>query len=349
VEVNPDHTVTFRLIAPDASDVKVAGNFLPVPQTMTKDDKGGWSTTVGPLEVQIYHYTYLLDGVRIIDPNNPNGQRGAGAATATIFEVHGDMRAYYDPRPVPHGEVRVVWYDSKTMKGPRSLRVYTPPGYETAKAHYPVLYLLHGSGQNENDWSEVGRANFILDNLIAEGKAKPMLVVMPYGHSQPSILSGELAVPGLAPTAFSDDLLNEIIPMVEKNFRVSMRADDRAMAGLSMGGGQTVSIGLTHPEKFHSIGVFSAGGGGRDPLKQFPDLLGNPEASNRRMKVIFLVCGKGDTTALEGSKRLNEMLTTYSIHHDYVEIEGVHEWKVWRFALFEFAQRIFQSSRRAGI
>jgi enterochelin esterase family protein len=349
-QVNPDRTVTFRLSAPDAGEVKVAGNFLPGPQAMQKDDKGVWSATVGPLVPQIYHYTYLVNGVRIIDPGNPNGQRGAGAATATIFEVNGDSPAYYDPQPVPHGEVRVVWYDSKSVKGPRSIRVYTPPGYEAGKARYPVLYLLHGSGQNENDWSEVGRANFILDNLIAAGKARPMLVVMPYGHAQPSILSGQLPAPGMAPSAFADDLLKEIIPTVEKNFRVSTRADDRAMAGLSMGGGQTVSIGLTHPDVFHSIGVFSAGlNGAQDPLKQFSDLLSNPEVSNKKMKVIWVACGKGDTTALQGSKRLDEMLTNNQIKHTYVETEGVHEWKVWRFSLQEFAQLLFKSGPKGGV
>jgi enterochelin esterase-like enzyme len=348
--VNPDRTVIFRLSAPDASDVKVAGNFLPGPQPMQKDDKGAWSVAVGPLDPQIYHYTYLVNGLRIIDPNNPNGQRGAGAATATIFEVHWATPAYYDPRPVPHGEIRVMWYDSKAVPGPRSIRVYTPPAYETWKARYPVLYLLHGSGQNENDWSEVGRANFILDNLIGEGKAKPMLVVMPYGHAQPSILSGQLSTPGLAPSAFADDLLNEIIPAVEKNFRVSPRADDRAMAGLSMGGGQTVSIGLTHPDRFHSIGVFSAGWNGtEEPVKQFPELLANSEASNKRMKVIWVACGKGDTTALAGSKRLDEILAKNQIRHTYVETEGVHEWKVWRFCLHEFAQRIFQGTRKPSV
>jgi enterochelin esterase family protein len=348
-EVNGDRTVTFRLMAPGASEAKVVGNFLPGPQDMRKDEKGMWSATVGPLAPQIYHYTYLVNGVRIIDPNNPNGQRGAGAATATIFEVHGATPAYYDPQPVPHGEVRVIWYDSKAIQGPRSIRVYTPPGYETSKTRYPVLYLLHGNGQNENDWSEVGRANFILDNLIAERKARPMIVVMTYGHAQPSILSGRLAQPGLAPTAFADDLLNEIIPAAEKNFRVSAKPDDRAMAGLSMGGGQTVSIGLTHLDKFHSIGVFSAGWNGQDAAKQFPDLVGDPAATNKKMRLIWVACGTGDTTALQGARRLDEILKKNQIRHTYVETEGVHEWKVWRFCLHEFVQLIFKTGAQSGV
>jgi enterochelin esterase-like enzyme len=347
-EVAADRTVTFHLHAPGATAVQVAGNFLPGPQTMQKDAKGVWNVTVGPLDPQIYHYTYLVDGLKIIDPNNPNGQRGAGAATNTIFEVHGATPAYYDPQPVPHGEVRIVWYDSKSIGGPRSFKVYTPPGYETGKAKYPVLYLLHGSGQNENDWTEVGRANFILDNLIAEHKAKPMLVVMPFGHSQASNLSGVLPAPGAKPTAFQDDLLDQIIPTMEKTFRVSVKPEDRAIAGLSMGGGQTVSIGLTHIDKFRNIGVFSAGLGGggaganaiQDPEKRFPDLLADPAATNKKMKVIWIGCGKGDP-AMNGAKTLEKMLQDHQIKVTLVETEGVHEWKVWRFCLHEFAPLLF--------
>ena len=209
--------------------------------------------------------------------------------------MHGSTPTYFDPHPVPHGEVRTVWYESKSIGAERSFRVYTPPGYETSKAKYPVLYLLHGNGQNENDWSEVGRANFILDNLIAEHKAKPMLIVMPFGHVQASHLSGEATPADLKPAAFADDLLDQIIPTVEKTFRVSAKADDRALAGLSMGGGQTVSIGFTHLDKFHSIGVFSAGAGGNnDPVKQYPDLLTDSAATNKKMKLIWICVGDKD-------------------------------------------------------
>ena len=341
--------VTFRLNAPGATDAKVAGNFLPGPQTMVKDEKGVWSATVGPLDPQIYHYRYIVDGLTVIDPNNPYSQRGAGTGTATIFEVHGAAPAYYDPQPVAHGEIHLIWYDSKAIGGPRSLRVYTPPGYQTGKAKYPVLYLLHGSGQNENDWTDIGRANFILDNLIAEHKAKPMIVVMPFGHSQASHLSGAVSPPGLKPTSFSDDLLEQIIPTVEKQFRASAKPEDRAIAGLSMGGGQTVSVGLTHIDKFRGIGVFSAGIGGggggagvpQNPIERFPDLLKDPAATNKKMKVIWIGCGKGDA-AMTGTKALAKMLADHQIKATLVETEGVHEWKVWRFCLHEFAPLLFQ-------
>jgi hypothetical protein len=190
VEVHADRTVTFRFNAPTVKEIILVANFLPEPLALQEDDKGIFSTTTKPLEPAIYHYHYTIDGVRGIDPHNPFNQRGADDATGSMFEVHGDSPAYFDPQPVPHGEVRVVWYESKSVGALRSFRVYTPPGYENGKTKYPVLYLLHGNGQIENDWSEVGRANFILDNVIAEHKARPMLIVMPFGHPQASHLSG---------------------------------------------------------------------------------------------------------------------------------------------------------------
>jgi enterochelin esterase-like enzyme len=340
VEVHEDRTVTFRFNAPTAKEIVLVANFLPEPMVLEKDEKGIFSGTTKALEPAIYHYHYNIDGVRGIDPHNPYGQRGADDATGSMFEVHAAQPAYFDPHPVPHGEIRVMWYESNSVGAERSFRVYTPPGYEGGKAKYPVLYLLHGSGQNENDWSEVGRANFILDNLIADGKAKPMLIVMPFGHPQASHLSGEATPAGVKPSAFADDLLDQIIPAVEKTFRVSAKADDRAIAGLSMGGGQTVNIGFTHLDKFHSIGVFSAGGGS-DPVKQFPDLLTDSAATNKRMKVIWICAGDTDF-ALAGAKGLEKILTEHNIKHSFSTTPGGHEWKVWRYSLDQFAPLLFR-------
>jgi enterochelin esterase-like enzyme len=341
VEVHEDRTVTFRFNAPTATEIMLVANFLPAPLPLQKDEKGIFSATTGPLEPAIYHYHYTIDGVRGIDPHNPYGQRGADDATGSIFEVHASAPAYFDPQPVPHGEIRVVWYESKNVGAERSFRVYTPPGYETSKVKYPVLYLLHGSGQNENDWSEVGRANFILDNLLAKQAAKPMLIVMPFGHPQASHLSGAATPSGAAQSAFADDLLEQIIPAVEKSFRVSAKADDRAIAGLSMGGGQTVSIGFTHLDTFHNIGIFSAGASGNDPVKQFPDLLSDPAATNKKMKVIWICAGDKDF-ALAGAQNLDKMLTEHSIKHSFSTTPGVHEWKVWRYSLDRFATLLFR-------
>ncbi len=341
VEVNPDHSVTFRFPAPSATAIVLEAGWLPEPLPLQKDDKGIFSAITKPLAPAIYHYHYTVDGVRAIDPNNPYGQRGAGDATGSMFEVHDAAPTYFDPHPVPHGEVRVVWYESKSIGGERSFRVYTPPGYETSKTKYPVLYLLHGNGQNENDWTEVGRANFILDNLIAEHKAKPMLIVMPFGHAQPAHLSGEPAASGLKPSAFADDLLDQIIPTVEKTFRVSTKPDDRAIAGLSMGGGQTASIGFTHLDKFHSIGIFSAGAGGADPMKQYPDLLTDGAATNKKMRVVWICAGDTDF-ALNGAKNLDKLLTEHNVKHAFSTTPGGHEWKVWRHSIHEFAPLLFQ-------
>jgi enterochelin esterase family protein len=340
VEVHDDHTVTFRFNAPTAKEIVLVANFLPEPLALTKDANGVFSATTPPLEPAIYHYHYTIDGVRGIDPHSPYSQRGADDATGSIFEVYGATPAYYDPQPVPHGQIHTIWYESKSVGAERSFRVYTPPGYETGKVKYPVLYLLHGSGQNENDWFEVGRANFILDNLIAEHKAKPMVIVTPFGHSQASHLSGAATPAGVKNTAFADDLLLQIIPTVEKTFRVSTKADDRAIAGLSMGGGQTVSIGFSHLDLFHSIGIFSAGGGGNDAVKQYPDLLTDPAATNKKMKLIWICAGDKDF-ALAGAQTLDKTLTQYKVKHSFTMTTGVHEWKVWRFAIHEFAPLLF--------
>ena len=341
LEVNADKTVTFRFPAPSANQIVLEASWLPEPLPLLKNEKGVFTATTKPLAPAIYHYHYRVDGVRAIDPNNPYGQRGAGDATGSMFEVPGTAPDYFDPHPVPHGEIRIVWYESKSVGGERSFRVYTPPGYETSKAKYPVLYLVHGGGQNENDWTEVGRANFILDNLIAEHKAKPMLIVMPFGHLQPSHLSGEPAPSDLKPTAFAADLLDQIIPAVEKIFRVSAKPDDRAIAGLSMGGGQTASIGFTHLDKFHSIGIFSAGAGGADPMKQYPDLLADSAATNKKMKLIWICAGDTDF-ALNGAKGVDKLLTDHNVKHSFTTTPGGHEWKVWRYSIHEFAPLLFQ-------
>lgn len=341
VEVHDDRTVTFRFNAPTAKEIVLVAGFLKEPLVMQKDDKGIFSVTTRPMDPGIYHYHYTIDGVRGIDPHNPYNQRGADDATGSMFEIHAAATNYFDPQPVPHGEVRVVWYESKSIGAERSFRVYTPPGYETSKVKYPVLYLLHGNGQNETDWSEVGRANFILDNLIAEHKAKPMLIVMPFGHPQASHLSGAATPAGTKPTAFAEDLLDQIIPTVEKTFRVSAKPDDRALAGLSMGGGQTVNIGLTHLDKFHSIGIFSAGYSGADPVKQFPDLLTDPAATNKKMKVIWICAGDTDF-ALAGAQSLDKILTEHKVQHAFSTTPGGHEWKVWRHSIHEFAPLLFK-------
>ena len=196
-EVHPDRTVTFKLRAPQANTVSVSGDFVQMAPPMVKGEDGIWSVTVGPLRPAIYYYVFSVDGVRTLDPVNPVSTTNDRSDGQSMFEVKGDKPAPYDMQPVPHGEVRINYYTSKKFDAPRMVWVYTPPGYDTSTQKYPVLYLLHGAGDTEAGWVVVGRANFILDNLIAEGKARPMIVVMPYGR--PGRSAGIEAAPYAGP------------------------------------------------------------------------------------------------------------------------------------------------------
>jgi len=255
-EVGPGRRVTFRLLAPKASEVTLTGEFMEGSRSFQKDDQGVWSVTVGPLEPEIYNYNFIIDGVRTIDPNNPDVKTGSTAFTIqSILEVRGDGPAFYDGQAVPHGEVRAHWYESKSLNALRRLTVYTPPGYDrNVQGRYPVLYLFHGANSDETVWTRHGHANLILDNLLARGKAKPFLVVMPFGYGVP---------PGTPPPAsgggpsdntalFSRDLIEDVIPLIQSQYRVYTDRDHRAIAGLSMGGGESLDIGLNHLESLLS-------------------------------------------------------------------------------------------------
>jgi enterochelin esterase family protein len=256
--VNPDRTVTFHLRAPEATAVTVSGDFTQTPQAMTKAEDGTWSLTSAALRPAIYDYSFLVNGVRTNDPANPLIKSG-DRSSSTLFEVKGDKPAPYDIQAVPHGTVRIEYYVSKKFDAPRMVWVYTPPGYEASTVRYPALYLLHGAGDTEAGWVTTGHANLILDNLIAESKAKPMIVVMPYGRPGPSATLGLRApAPVTEPgVTFPNDVVEDVIPFAEKTYRISSKADDRAIAGLSMGGNQTLQVGLTHLDTFHYIGAFS--------------------------------------------------------------------------------------------
>ncbi len=222
-----------------------------------------WTAKVGPVAPDIYTYAFNADGIVALDPRNTNIKMGYGNfGPVNVVEVPGDGPQFYDVKPVPHGEVRIRPYESKTLGLSREMWVYTPPDYDKGKG-YPVLYLFHGAGDIESGWALIGRANNILDNLIAEGKAKPMLIVMPLGHAIQSFYAGPAKSAPVTPpaagvtpaplTPFAKDLLDDVIPLVEKTYKVSTKPDDRAIGGLSMGGGQTINIGFTHPELFRYI------------------------------------------------------------------------------------------------
>jgi len=339
-EVHPDRTVTFQLRAPDAAAVRVSGDFVSGAQDMTKGEGGVWSVTVGPLRPALYSYTFSVNGVRVMDPGNPMLVPG-DRQSSTAFEVPAAEPAVYDIQPVPHGDVHINYYQSKSLNVPRGMYVYTPPGYEQGHARYPVLYLLHGSGDTESGWVAIGRANFILDNLIAAGQARPMIVVMPYGRAQADVNLLPWMGPPPPSQAFSDDLLRDVIPFVEKQYRALAKPDDRALAGLSMGGGQTLQIGLTHLDTFHSLGAFSAGMRGQNVEEQYRDFLADPAAANKKIKVFYIACGKADNL-FEASSKFSAMLDQHQIRHVFVPSEEGHVWRNWRAYLADFATKIFR-------
>jgi enterochelin esterase-like enzyme len=338
--VNPDRTVTFRLRAPEATAVTVSGDFTQTALALTKAEDGAWSVTSGALRPAIYDYSFLVNGVRTNDPANPLIKSG-DRSSSTMFEVKGDKPAPYDIQAVPHGTVRIDYYVSRKFDAPRMVWVYTPPGYEASTARYPAMYLLHGAGDTEAGWVTVGHANLILDNLIAEGKAKPMIVVMPYGRPGPSATLGltapaPVAEPGVT---FPNDVVEDVIPFAEKTYRISAKADDRAIAGLSMGGNQTLQVGLTHLDTFHYIGAFSPVV--MNPEQVFKDALADPAGTNQKLKLFYVYIGKLDTL-FASNQMFNQVLDQHQIKHNFVETEEWHVWRNWRDYLADFAPRLFR-------
>jgi len=364
-EVSADRRLTMRYRAPDAKQVTVAGELDGQPHPMTKAADGVWSVTIGPLAPDIYTYAFTVDGVVALDPQNTNTKLGFGGfGPVSVVEVPGDGPQFYDSKPVPHGEVRIRPYESKTLGVSRTVWIYTPPGYDSGK-DYPVLYLLHGAGDVESGWVLIGRANLILDNLIAEKKAKPMVVVMPLGHTIQSFWTGPAkALPnemalyakggldavlfalmagdgkgGLS--LFAKDLLDDVMPAVEKSYKVSKRPEDRAIAGLSMGGGQTVNIAFNRPDLFRYVAVMSGAVTGKaDQI--YSKFLANPEQANKQFKLFWFGVGKDDMLTGPGDRDFEQMLTKYRITHPARVTEGRHEWTVWRHHLNEIAPLLFK-------
>jgi enterochelin esterase family protein len=352
-EVHADRRVTVRLLAPRADTVRLTGEILDGgrPTALTRDSAGVWSITVGPLAPDVYTYAFDVDGVNVPDPLNPYVKTVASAGLATQVEVPGDGPQYYDARPVPHGMVSVVQYDSKALGVPRAAWVYTPPGYAEGRARYPVLYLLHGVGDTEAGWVLTGRANVILDNLIADGKARPMVVVMPLGHARPSIGLGAhpaaLSEPmvGLGPDMRSaqigKDLLEDLLPLVERTFRVARDADGRGIMGLSMGGAQALRIGLANLDTFRWVVALSSALVGDDVAGPFAAVLGDAATANRKLKLLHVTIGRDDFL-LAGNRTLAEALTKAGVRHTYREEEGAHTWRVWRRNLRDVAPLLFR-------
>ncbi len=348
-EVKADRTVTFRFRAPNAKEVTLIGELDGKTYPMTKDEAGIWSVTIGPLGPDVYNYQFNVDGVIAMDPVNPAVKLGFGAfPPANMFEIPGNE--FEDAREVPHGTVRIETYHSKTLGVPRTLWVYTPPGYETGSTRYPVFYLLHGSGNTDSSWMLTGRANYILDNLLAQGKTKPMIIVNPLGYARQGVnLAPERPVSASAPAGpggqvggglIGKDLLQDVIPFVEKKFRTLKDADDRAIGGLSMGGGQSAAIGFANPDTFHSIVIMSAGANNAE--QNYPAFFKDATATNKKLKLLWVGVGRDDKLVMAGSEALKAALEKNGIEHTYRLTEGRHEWVVWRHHLHEVAPLLFK-------
>ena len=332
-EVLPDHRVTFRLQAPKAGAVAVVGEFAKEPQLMVKDEAGLWSVTVGPLGPDIYSYNFSVDGFSTLDPNNQDLKESL-RPTQSLLEVPGDKPVPYEARPMPHGAVSVHWYHSKSVGALRRIYVYTPPGYDAAKrTKYPVLYLLHGSGDAENGWTWVGRANLIADNLLAERKARPAIIVMPFGH-----VFTASGAPGPS-NAFAQDLLKDVIPLVERHYRVAANRENRAIAGLSMGGNQSLTIGLGHLEVFGWVGAFSSAV--RDPEKVLSAVLADPDGANKKLRLLWIGCGRQDSL-FQPNEKFVQVLKDRNINHLLHYTDGGHTWRLWRYYLAELMPLLFQ-------
>jgi enterochelin esterase-like enzyme len=352
-EVSQDRQITFRIYAPKADTVRLGGTDIPenMPGALlTKGTDGVWEVTIGPVDAGAYRYNFNVDHVSVIDPRNPSTSESNNNTWSLVYVPGAD---FMDTKDVPRGAVAEVTYYSTSLKRFRRMHVYTPPGYESGKGKYPIFYLLHGAFDCDDSWSSVGRAGFIMDNLIAAKKAKPMVVVMPAGHTGPfsfgrrSSDSSQTRV-----DEFAQDFLNDIMPYVEKNYRVYSDRKNRAMAGLSMGGGQTLNIGIPNLEKFGYLGVFSSGifgitGRGFGAAEAGPSFEEQHLATlddaelKKGFKLMWFATGKDDFL-IETSQATVDMFKKYGFKVVYKESAGGHTWANWRDYLNEFAPLLFQ-------
>ena len=364
-KIDSERHAEFRLRAPGAQRVQldIGGHRYD----MTKDEQGNWSVVTPPLVVGFHYYALIVDGVSTADPASETFF-GVSKMMSGI-EVPSPGEDFYDAKNVPHGDVREHWYYSQTNSAWRRCFVYTPPDYDSnPKARYPVVYLQHGAGEDERGWSTQGRVNFILDNLIAEGKATPMIVVMdngggsalfapgsrggrgpgpagvmgaPAGTNQPA--SNRFGLMSAATTRFADTLLHEIIPMIDSTYRTIPDREHRAMAGLSMGAFQTYQIVLNHPDTFCAMGAFSGGAGGITNLNTaYNGLFADADAFNKKINVMFFSMGTAEN--LTATRNLDILLADAHINHVYYESPGTaHEWQSWRRSFYQFAPLLFKN------
>ncbi len=360
--VDSEGRVQIRIKAPEANHVKL--NFWSGPKIdMEKQADGFWAVTTPPLVPGLHYYALNIDGAEVSDPGSQAFFGGSRFISAVEIPEPGST--YYSVQDVPHGHVREVWYESKITGTWRHALVYVPPGYdEQTKERYPVLYLQHGGGEDETGWIRQGHANFILDNLIAAGESKPMIIVMASGYAQragsspPNLAGKPFGSPEVLKAmqemwnTFDDEVTQVLIPFIDKTFRTIADRDSRAMAGLSMGGMQTYQVALNHLDLFSHIGGFSGAGGmlmfanrELDPKTDFNGVFADPAAFAKRVHVLWLGVGTAEPEGLrEGIRRLHRSLEKAGVEHVYVESQGTdHEWQTWRRALKDYAPRLFRN------
>lgn len=331
-EVAEDRRVTFRLKAPNRSEVILRGQWPGGRTEMTRGDNNIWSVTVPPIEPGVWEYSFQVDGLTMIDPGNP-AIKPMRSPRTSILHLPGQPPSIHDFREVPHGVVHGHTYLSKSLGRLRDLAVYTPPGYNTQpEAKFPTLYLQHGSGDNQATWTVHGKAHWILDNLIAEDKAVPMVIVMMDGHAAPRGPRGKNT------EFFERDLLKDVMPFVEANYRVKAEAASRGIVGLSMGGGQSLTIGLNHTDVFGWVGGFSSSCPQADGIRK---AIGDVDATNGNLKLLWIACGKDDFL-LKRNEDFIRLLKENKIRNQWLLTEGNHSWPVWRGYLSDFLPLLFQ-------
>jgi enterochelin esterase family protein len=335
-EVHADRKVTFRIQAPRAAEVTFEGDWL-LPgdkPRLTAGDKGVWSVTLGPLPPGVFIYSFKVDGVPTPDPLNPDVKLRARSA-GSFVRIAGDTPAFWDTRDVPHGAVEINWHRSAVLGQTRQVFVYTPPGYAKSKRKYPILYLMHGRNGTAADWTQAGLINDVMDNLIAEKKAVPMIVVMPWLH----------ALPFDAPLmqnndAFADYLVKDVVPMIEAKYRVRGDRANRAVFGLSMGGTAALTIGLRHLDLFSQIASYSTGGGKGDIEQRVAAALDHAAETNSRLRLLWIGCGRQDTFFAH-NEALAKTFADRGLRVTFHPTEGVHNWTLWREYLHETAPLLF--------
>ena len=343
-EVHADRTVTFRVYAPKANEVDLWGDWLATPTMatrtggtvkMNKGADGVWTYTTAPLEATGHLYTFNLDGLAIADPVNPVS-KSRSRTTGSLVEVPGTPTPVWQLQNVPRGTVDINWQHSNAYNDERQFAVYLPPGYQKGSQRYPVLYLVHGSGDVFISWTTAGNANIILDNLIAQKKAVPMIIVMPFlGRAYPQLP----ADPGRA--QFDDYLVKELIPYVDANYRTLTDRKNRAMAGLSAGGGATFNVGLKHTDLISQFGFFSAGEVNPGNIKAYP-MFASADAAKGKFDLFWMSFGTTDPNHVP-AQEFSDALTKNGVKHTYVTRDGGHVWPVWRWSLEQFAPLLFRN------